>query len=566
MAPTKSPPSVASTAVRGEVTDHEPKRLGLSVLVPIRGGAAHIEGCLRSLAAQTLPAESWEILVVLGGPSPEARAILDVHRKEAGGPAVCVLEHPTGRTPESLNLALGVARGRFIARVDVRSRPDPDYLARLLEELERGDAACVGGVQQVRGARSWGRALEAWHDKILGAGGAAFRKSVAGSPRPADTVYLGAWPAWVFDVYGGFDESLARNQDDEYAQRLRATGETVLLCPRLRVDYRPRETLGGIWDQYLRYGFYKPRVLARYWRAWTLRCLLPPILVVGLPVFLLPWLAVMSWAAARCGDEGFAKRLAVAAAMHFGYGLGFLAGLPTALTRPHFPRRKGLEAERRRIRRRYALRDAAADDEAPSAFRRYLVPRRLEDCLRLLPAKDRDRLGSMSILEIGCGKGGFLADLKAQGVPSARMAGLDLIPERIARAREVLPDADLRVGCATALPWRDDAFDLVILPTVLSSILDDAMRKAVLAQALRVAKRYVLIHDMRWVKPGGGLRPVDAADVQTAMGPRPIPRRTSLLLPPLARRLSPVSVTLCRLLDRIPFLRGHVNLLLEARS
>src|SRR4030095_504590 len=35
-----------------------------------------------------------------------------------------------------------------------------------------------------------------------------------------DTVYLGAWPRSTFDRYGGFDESLVRNQEDEHNLRI----------------------------------------------------------------------------------------------------------------------------------------------------------------------------------------------------------------------------------------------------------------------------------------------------------------------------------------------------------
>ncbi len=401
--PQASAPTVVATARPGEDAVREARRFDLSVLLPICGGTALIEGCLESLAAQTLPPDTWEILVILAGPSPAAREILEAHRSREGGPSLRILEHPTGRTPESLNAGLEAARGRFVARVDLRSRPEPDYLLRLLEALEEKDVACVGGVQDVRGTTPWGRALGAWQEETLGAGGAAFRRARPGPSRPADTVYLGAWPAWVFDVYGGFDESLPRNQDDEFAQRLRAAGETVWLCPRLRVAYRPREGWRGIWDQYLRYGFYKPRLLARYRRAWTLRCLLPPALVAGLPLLVVPWLLVVALAAARRGRDGFWKRIAVAAAMHVGYGLGFWAGVPKAFRRPRIPRPDHAPAHRLRIRRRYVLRDAATEEETPTAFHRYLSRRRLEDCLRLLPPGDRDRLAAMRILEIGCG-------------------------------------------------------------------------------------------------------------------------------------------------------------------
>ncbi|HGY92428.1 MAG TPA: glycosyltransferase, partial [Planctomycetes bacterium] len=514
-----------ATADHGERTDPKAKGLALSILLPIRGDASLMDGCLESLAAQTLPRQTWEVVAVLGRPSKEARRILEAFRERKDAPPLHILEHPTGRTPESLNTGLKAATGRFIARVDVRSRPDPDYLTRLLGELERGQAACVGGVQVIAGGSPWGRALGDWQGATLGAGGAAFRRAPSGPPRTADTVYLGAWPAWVFDDYGGFDESLPRNQDDEFAQRLRAAGETVLLSPGLRVPYRPRETWRGIWDQYLRYGFYKPRVLARYRHAWTLRCLLPPTLVAGVPVFFLPWLLVMAGASLRRGRVGFGKRIAVAAAMHFGYGLGFWAGLPTAFVGPRIPRPSDVESERRRIRRRYALRDKKAVERTSTPFQRYLSERRLDDCLRILPPRDRDRLETLRVLEIGCGRGGLLAGLKARGVAPSRMAGLDLSPERIARAQKILPEADLREGCATELPWPDRSFDLVLLPTVLSSIADDGMRAAVLAEAGRVAKRHVLVHDMRWVRPGRGLRPIDGAWLEMATGRPPLARR-----------------------------------------
>jgi hypothetical protein len=40
----------------------------------------------------------------------------------------------------------------------------------------------------------------------------------------ADTIYLGCWPRAVFERFGGFDEQLVRNQDDEHNLRLRRQG------------------------------------------------------------------------------------------------------------------------------------------------------------------------------------------------------------------------------------------------------------------------------------------------------------------------------------------------------
>ena len=62
------------------------------------------------------------------------------------------------------------------------------------------------------------------------------------------------------------------------------------------------------------------------------------------------------------------------------------------------------------------------------------------------------------LLDIACGAG--LA-VELAGLRGARCAGIDASPRLIAVARDRNPDADLRVGDMHALPWDDDAFDIV---------------------------------------------------------------------------------------------------------
>jgi uncharacterized peroxidase-related enzyme len=62
------------------------------------------------------------------------------------------------------------------------------------------------------------------------------------------------------------------------------------------------------------------------------------------------------------------------------------------------------------------------------------------------------------LLDVACGAG--LA-VELAGLRGARCAGIDASPRLIAVARDRNPDADLRVGDMHALPWDDDAFDIV---------------------------------------------------------------------------------------------------------
>ena len=86
------------------------------------------------------------------------------------------------------------------------------------------------------------------------------------------------------------------------------------------------------------------------------------------------------------------------------------------------------------------------------------------------------------VLDIGCGVGAFLRLVADRG---ARAFGLDASEALIELARSRLPDADLRVGDMEALPYDDDAFDLV---TGFNSFFFANDIVAALREAGRVAK------------------------------------------------------------------------------
>ena len=70
--------------------------------------------------------------------------------------------------------------------------------------------------------------------------------------------------------------------------------------------------------------------------------------------------------------------------------------------------------------------------------------------------------GTERILDIGCGTGELLARIAAK-YPTARLAGLDPVPDMLEVARDKLrPDVDLRVGWANDLPWPESTFDVVV--------------------------------------------------------------------------------------------------------
>ena len=102
------------------------------------------------------------------------------------------------------------------------------------------------------------------------------------------------------------------------------------------------------------------------------------------------------------------------------------------------------------------------------------------------------------LLDVGCGVGAVLGVI-GSAVPGLKLAGIDLVPEQIAYGREHLaalghPDADLRVGDATALPWDDGSFDHVFMMWILEHVRDP---RPILAEARRV------------LRPGGTIRIIE---------------------------------------------------------
>ena len=87
-----------------------------------------------------------------------------------------------------------------------------------------------------------------------------------------------------------------------------------------------------------------------------------------------------------------------------------------------------------------------------------------------------------TLLDCGCGAGRFIRLAAERG---ASAAGIDASRELVEIAAKQNPEADLRVGDLNALPWPDDAFDIV---TGFSSFQFAGDHAGALAEARRVSQ------------------------------------------------------------------------------
>jgi ubiquinone/menaquinone biosynthesis C-methylase UbiE len=167
--------------------------------------------------------------------------------------------------------------------------------------------------------------------------------------------------------------------------------------------------------------------------------------------------------------------------------------------------------------------------------------------------------GSPRVLDIGCGTGADLVRI-AGLLPDAELHGVDLSQARIEAARQAVPGADLRVQGAEALSFADRSFQVVVLSTVLSSILDADTRRRVAAEALRVTSEdgVLLVYDMRLPSPANrNVRAIGKRELRALLPGSRIRAQAITVLPPIARTVCRVWPRMYRHLARISPLRSH---------
>jgi cellulose synthase/poly-beta-1,6-N-acetylglucosamine synthase-like glycosyltransferase len=254
-----------------------------------------------------------------------------------------LFENPRRLAAPALNIGLAEARGEFVARMDAHTYYPPDYLARGVARLRRGDVAWVSGPQLAYGVNRSSRRVALALGSRLGSGRAAFRRR-CDREIEVDSGFTGVTRRSTLEAHGGWDADASPNEDAELAARIREAGGRIVCVPEMAARYVPRERLGALARQYWRFGLYRARTSHLHPRSMRPSHLLPPALVLALlasvfaPARLArgPRIAAGTYAATLLAGSARAARgagwreavllPAVFATMHLSWGLGVLVG------------------------------------------------------------------------------------------------------------------------------------------------------------------------------------------------------------------------------------------------
>jgi SAM-dependent methyltransferase len=219
-------------------------------------------------------------------------------------------------------------------------------------------------------------------------------------------------------------------------------------------------------------------------------------------------------------------------------------------------------AEEARIRAAYAKREEA--DPRYSWFSpgyQFMMQQRERRLLALFRRYNCENLGSNKILEVGCGAGQRLCDFVKWGARPGNVTGIDLLWERVSKARRLCPPAvHIQHASAAELPFCDGTFDLVLQLTVFTSILDPNLKRQVAAEMMRVVKPdgFIFWYDYHVNNPWNhDVRGVKRKEITRLFPSCRIELQRITLLPPLARFVAPYSYVACYLLEKFPPLCTH---------
>ena len=234
----------------------------ISVVIPVRDGAAVLGACLDALAAQ-VGAPPFEVVVVDNGSSDATATVAAEHPV---GPRVL---HEAARGPYAArNTGIGAARGDAVALTDADCLPEPGWLAAAWQALEDGADLVGGRIVQLVGPDPtvWER---------YDAGTYLDQERFVTEQGFAATANLVVRRS-VFDAIGGFRPELVASGDLELGRRATAAGYALVYCADAAVGHRPRTTLRETWALHrkLGSGFHElaqARLRERPWRDRALR-------------------------------------------------------------------------------------------------------------------------------------------------------------------------------------------------------------------------------------------------------------------------------------------------------
>ena len=259
----------------------------ITVVMPVYNEGRFIEHTLRQLLAQEYPADRYEILVADGMSTDTTRDIVRTLANEYL--QIRLLDNPKRKSSAGRNVGFQNGRGEYFLVVDGHCYiPNNQLLTSVADCFRTSGADCLGRPQPLDppALTPFQQAVALARGSRLGHGGDSLIYSdYEGFCSPVSNG--AAYARHVFDKVGYVDEQFDACEDVEFNYRIEQARMTCYTSPKLTIQYYPRETLGALWRQMVRYGEGRFRFIRKHPKALTMNQLIPAGFTLGLLLALL---------------------------------------------------------------------------------------------------------------------------------------------------------------------------------------------------------------------------------------------------------------------------------------
>lgn len=319
------------------------EKIIVSVVMPVYNEEKYIEKCVDSLLCQDYPIENMEWIFVDGCSKDKTVELLKKYQKEYPE-LIKIFENPKKIVPYAMNIGISESKGKYIVRLDAHADYAKDYISKCIHYLETTDAQNVGGVAETKANGFMGNAIAKMLSSKFGVGNSQFRTN--GQSGYVDTVPFGAFKREVFSLYGGYDQRLVRNQDNEMNFRIRKNGGKIYLANDIHLSYYCRDSIKGISDMALKNGMWNVITMKLCPGSMGLRHFIPFMFVASVlglaflgllhPVFrallgaetvLYLALDILFSAKLAKGSKEFFSLMLLFPVFHIAYGIGSFKGI-----------------------------------------------------------------------------------------------------------------------------------------------------------------------------------------------------------------------------------------------
>lgn len=256
----------------------------ISIVMPLYNEERYIANCIESLLLQDYPQDDMEWIFVDGMSKDKTVSIINEYKNKYPS-LIYIYENPNKTVPYAMNIGILHARGKYIIRLDAHADYANDYFSKCVHYLNTTDADNIGGVAETRAKTKLGETIAKMLSSKFGVGNSQFR--TGGSSGYVDTVPFGAFKKEVFEKWGGYDERLTRNQDNEMNYRIRKNGGKIWLADDIHLTYYCRDTLSGIYKMAMQNGRWNIITMKLCPGAMGVRHFIPlgfVLSLVGLPI------------------------------------------------------------------------------------------------------------------------------------------------------------------------------------------------------------------------------------------------------------------------------------------